>query len=105
MICQADNCNPNDQSYIHLLRAIQSSLLDDTRDRSILCEEIFRNCCEAGLLTNATLKILENLLPQQSMQRLNACRISSGSGQLTVYDLPPEWSDNRRVGQNQRRKR
>jgi hypothetical protein len=28
---------------------------------------------------------------------------SFGSSPLTVNNLPPEWSDNRRVGQNQGR--
>lgn len=105
MLCEVDYCEPNDQTYIHLLKAIQSSLVDDSRDRVVLCEEIFRKCCESGLLTNAALKIIENLLPRQSIQRLEACRISSDPGPLTVYNLPPEWSENRRVGQNQRRNR
>jgi hypothetical protein len=105
MLCEYSSCEPNYQTYIQLLKAIQLCLEDDTRDRAILCEEIFRKCCESGLLTNAVLKIVENTLPRQSIQRIEACKTSSGPGPLTVYNLPPEWSDNRRVGQNQRRNR
>jgi hypothetical protein len=105
MLGEDSRCEPNYQTYIQLLQAVQSSLADDSRDRAILCEEIFRKCCESGLLTNGVLKIVQNMLPRQSIQRIEACKISFGSSPLTVNNLPPEWSDNRRVGQNQRRNR
>ncbi len=104
-LCESDTLNPNAQTYIHLLKVVQDSLEEESIDRSCLCEEIFRKCCEAGLLTNAVLVILSNLLPSQSMKRLQACRINLDPGPLTVYTLPPEWSENRRVGQNQNRTR
>ena len=105
MLCESGNCGPNDQTYIHLLKAVQESLIDESEDRALLSEEIFRKCCESGLLTNAVLNIVGNLLPSVSLKRLQACRTASHTGPLTVYNLPTEWSENRRVGQNQRRNR
>jgi hypothetical protein len=104
MLCETNNCGPNDQTYIHLMKAVQESLIE-SKDRAILCEEIFRKCCESGLLTNAVLNIIGNLLPPVSLKRLEACRTASKTEPLTVYNLPLEWSENRRVGQNQRRNR
>ena len=105
MLCESNNCGPNDQTYIHILKAVQESLTIESKDRAVLCEEIFRKCCESGLLTNAVLNIVGNLLPPVSLKRLEACRSASKTGSLTVYNLPSEWSENRRVGQNQRRNR
>lgn len=57
-------------------------------------------CCESGLLTNATLAIVGNLLTPRSLRRLESCRTDL-EGPLSIYKLPSVWSENRRVGQNQ----
>lgn len=105
ILCESNTCNPNAQTYIHVLKAVQDSLEEESNDRACLCEEIFRKCCESGLLTNAVLAIVGNMLPSRSIKRLEACRTNSDPGTLAVYKLPPEWSENRRVGQNQTRNR
>ena len=106
MLCETETCNANDQTYIHMFKAIQDSLAGDSQERAgRIIEEIFRKCCESGLLTNAVLRTVANMLPSQSLQRLEACRTNDDSGPLAVNNLPSEWSENRRVGQNQRRDR
>ena len=79
--------------------------MEDTNDRARVCEEIFRKCCESGLLTNAVIRIVVNMLPSDSLRRLEGCKTNIEPGGLTVYNLPSEWSENRRVGQNERRNR
>ena len=104
-LCEQDNVVPNSQTYICMFKILQQYLEKDVIVRSTICEELFRKCCESGLLTNAVLRIIEKLLPQKSLSRLEACRINDIKGPLTVYDLPSDWSKNRRVGQNQMRNR
>ncbi len=96
-------CEANDQTFIHMFKLLQNSMTESV-DSTNLCEELFLKCCKAGLTTNATLRIIENILPSTSLQRVEACKINK-DGKLSVNNLPEEWSRNRRVGQNQRRSR
>ncbi len=106
VISNSQICKPNDQTFIQVFKGIQLSLDKDFNDRGRLCEDLFRECCESGQLTNATIRICQasNMLPKESILKLEACRSDSKSpcGPLTVYNLPFEWSSNRRSGQNQR---
>ena len=104
-LCENKTLAPNSQTYICMFKILQQYLDKDVIVRSAICEDLFRKCCESGLLTNAVLRIIEKLLPQRSLSRLEACRINDGNGPLTVYELPSDWSKNRRVGQNQTRNR
>jgi pentatricopeptide repeat protein len=103
-LCKCQDCQPNEQSFIHISKIIQSSMIDESKERTMLCEDMFRMCCEHGLLTNAVIRIIENMLPPFSLQKIEACRIDSSMKGLNIYNLPSEWSCNRRKGQNQRRK-
>ena len=126
---------PDDQTFILMMKVVQTLLPTTpsseggsgssgegcsgaTAERTEICEDLFRTACEAGVLTNAVLRVVENVLPVGSWKRLEACRTtdtvsggsgnsgSSGSGSpLTVYDLPTEWSSKRREKQNRRRNR
>jgi len=107
-LSQSDLCNANDQTFIQMFKVLQTSIMEqEVEEHTVLCEELFRNCCEAGLLTNAVLRIIENILPKSSIKRLEACRTNKEStdDRLTVYNLPSDWSRNRRKGQNQKRNR
>lgn len=105
MLCDSESCGPIDQIYINMLRTLQNILVENTKDRALLCEEIFRKCCENGLLTNAVLKIISSMLPPSSMRRLESCQLVQSSKPLVISNLPSEWSVNRNVGLNQRRNR
>ncbi|GFH54846.1 hypothetical protein CTEN210_11322 [Chaetoceros tenuissimus] len=105
MLCDSESCEPIDQIYINMLRTLQNILVENTKDRALLCEEIFRKCCENGLLTNAVLKIIASLLPPPSLRRLESCQLVPSSKPLVISNLPSEWSANRNVGLNQRRNR
>jgi hypothetical protein len=104
-LCENKTLAPNSQTYICMFKILQQYLEKDVIVRSAICEDLFRKCCESGLLTNAVLRIIEKLLPPRSLSRLEACRINDGNGPLTLYDLPSDWSKNRRIGQNQTRNR
>lgn len=105
MLCDSECCEPIDQIYINMLRTLQNILVENTKDRALLCEEIFRKCCENGLLTNAVLKIVASMLPPSSLRRLESCQLVPSSKPLVISNLPSEWSTNRNVGLNQRRNR
>jgi len=102
-LCQSDNCQPDYQTFILILKVIQTLMPKESTERTKLCEHFFRQTCESSLLTNAVIRILENLLPLSSWKRLESCRTDSETDLLTVYALPSEWSSKRRIGQNQRR--
>jgi hypothetical protein len=104
-LCENDTLAPNSQTYICMFKILQQYLEKDDIVRSTICEDLFRKCCESGLLTNAVLRIIEKLLPPKSLSRLEACRTNDGKGPLTLYDLPSDWSKNRRIGQNQMKNR
>ena len=103
-LCKCQDCQPNEQSFIHISKIIQSSMADESKERTVLCEDMFMMCCEQGLLTNAVIRIIENTLPPCSLQKIEACRIDSNKKGLSLNNLPPEWSCNRRKGQNQSRR-
>ena len=96
-------CEANDQVYIQMFKMIQNTMENDA-GRTDLCEELIHKCCEDGLMNNAVLRIIENILPSRSLIRLEACKKVKDK-KLVVSNLPSEWSHNRRIGQNQRRNR
>ena len=101
-LCKCQDCQLNEQSFIHISKIIQTSMADESKERTMLCEDMFMMCCERGLLTNAVIRIIENTLPPCSLQKIEACSIDSSKNCPTLYNLPPEWSCKRRKGQNQR---
>ncbi len=100
---QSTYCDANEQTYIHMFKVLQN-LVTDEAECIALCEELFQKCCQAGLTTNAVLRIIENILPKTSLRRLSDCK-KDPEKKLVVNNLPSEWSTNRRVGQNKRRNR
>ena len=97
------HCEPNDQTYIHMFKILQNSAEEEV-EVEIIYEELFQKCCKSGLMTNAVLRIIENMISPTSLRRLEDCKTKK-DGKLVVNNLPPEWSENRRKGQNQRRNR
>ena len=98
-------CDANDQTYIHMFKIIQHSMAqNEVNYCSGLCEDLFRKCCQSGLLTNAVLRLAEKMLSSTSIRLLEECKTNQ-QDKLSVNNLPREWSVNRRVGQNQRRNR
>ena len=98
LLNKSDIYSPNDQTYIHMFKILQSTMRQDSKERTHVCESLFHQCCESGLLSNAVLRIVEDILPLSSttMKRLTSCN-SSGGSSLTVHTLPLEWSCNRRL--------
>ena len=97
-------CRPDSQTYILMFKIIQARLPSISTDFAKVGKELFKSCCDEGLLTNATLKIVEKIIPD-SFTNLKETFRSGDSITLSVGDLPPEWSCNRRKGQNQKRNR
>jgi hypothetical protein len=103
-LCNCMSCDAIDQTYIQIFKVLQDTIGNDIDSGETLCQQMFQKCCEAGLLNNAVLRIYEKLLTTASLRQLERCKTISDDG-LVVSNLPKEWSENRRKGQNQRRNR
>ena len=57
-----------------------------------LTREVFRLCCEDGVLTDKQLENLRQFAPKELFQKL----VGTNASHVTVRDLPPEWSRNTR---------
>jgi len=83
---------------------------EESGERTELCEDFLRKTYESSLLINAVIRVVENVPPESSWKRLEACRTTEARGRgnssgerLTVHCLLEEWSSKRRKEQNQRR--
>mmetsp|Transcript_2106 Transcript_2106/g.2768 ORF Transcript_2106/g.2768 Transcript_2106/m.2768 type:complete len:93 (+) Transcript_2106:409-687(+) len=60
-----------------------------------LCKDLFQKCCREGQLTNTSLRIAMETLPDSSIEKLI---LEEGKGSdkrsTNIRNLPPQWSEN-----------
>ena len=85
---KAPNVPIDAHKYAPLFTVISSTTNGDTMAK--LMSEVFRLCCEDGVLHDNHLKDLRRYTPKNVFIKL----VGTNASDVTVRDLPPEWSRN-----------
>ena len=76
--------------YAPLFTVINCTTKGDTNTK--LTSEVLRLCCEDGVLDDKLLKHFRRFAPKHVFSKL----VGTNASDVTVRDLPPEWSRNNR---------
>ena len=93
---------PDTKTYSLMMRTLRTHLPRKSKEQVKLVEDLFRHCCDNGLLTEPVLKTTAYCLPGKSLETLIGLPPTSELN-VRLRDLPEEWRCNTRKQHRRRR--
>lgn len=85
---------PNHITYITFLRVCSNLIPEESSNRISTIASVFQKCCQDGQVNDSVLRLLENiLLPEELNKLVGPCKMDS-NGNWKVCSIPKEWKHN-----------
>lgn len=90
-LCKSEDDQPSDVTYSLFLRVCKQLMTEGALQRKMI-EAVFRRCCRSG---QVSLTVLRQVKEAASLELwIEIMREKAGKRDLTIKDLPPEWTCN-----------
>jgi hypothetical protein len=90
-LCKSEDYQPTDVTYSLFLRVCKQLMSEGALQRKMI-EAVFRRCCRNG---QVSLTVLRQVKEAASLELwIEIMREKAGKRDLTIKDLPPEWTCN-----------